>query len=49
MRLNWKYWLWILYSVGVFGYLAWPLMRSLLADTWRALRALRTPHLVDIL
>lgn len=46
MRLSWKSWLWTLYSVVVFGYLAYPLVRSLLMDGWRVLRA---PRLAEII
>jgi hypothetical protein len=48
MRLDWKSWCWVLYSIVVFGYLAYPLGRSLLADAWRTARSLRLPHLADV-
>jgi hypothetical protein len=35
------------YSLLVFGYLAYPLARSLLADAWRSTRSLRMPRLTD--
>jgi hypothetical protein len=49
IRLGWKSWLWIAYSLLVFGYLAYPLARSLLAEIWRAARSLRMLHLADAL
>ncbi|HZC05202.1 MAG TPA: hypothetical protein VE338_06145 [Ktedonobacterales bacterium] len=49
MRLSWKSWLWALYSVIVFGYLAWPLVRSLLADARRAIRSSRMPSVAEII
>ncbi len=48
-RLRWKSWLWVVYSLLVFGYLAYPLARSLLTDAWRSARSLRMPRLADAL
>lgn len=49
MRLNLKSWAWVIYSLGVFGYLAWPLTRSLMADASRVARSIRAPRLADII
>lgn len=48
MRLDAKSLAWTLYSLVVFGYLAWPLVRSLLADVRRAARSIGAPRLADI-
>lgn len=49
MRLDAKSWGWVLYSLLVFGYLAWPLAQSLLADARNAARTLRLPRLREII
>ena len=49
MRLDVKSMAWTLYSLVVFGYLAWPLVRSLLADARHAARSIGAPRLADIM
>ena len=48
MRMSVKSWLWVLYSLVVFGYLAWPLAASLWREAWQSVRGWRLPRLADL-
>jgi len=48
MRLRWKSWLWVAYSLIVFAYLAQPFAQSLLRAAWRRAHDWRPPRLARL-